>query len=78
MAALRTLDAIAMMEMPRSRELESTRSKIKAHAQIWLRINHKFGTSWGDTWMPRDASIKIRRAKVKGEHGPASWDHGSS
>ena len=28
--------------------------------------------------MHRDAPIKIGRAKGKGEHGHALWDHGSS
>ena len=28
-------------------------------------------------WLRKGALIKIERAKEKGDHGPASWDHGS-
>ena len=42
------------------------------------RINRECGASWGDTWTRRDAPIKIGQTRGNGEHGPASWDRGSS
>ena len=62
-----------MMEMPRSREPESTRLMIKARAKNGAvnlineigrpRINRKIGASWDDKWMHQDSTIEIGRAK---------------
>ena len=74
------LDAIAMMEMPRSREPESTRSKIKARAQMGAVDRVSEIARWRliaisaivcDTWTHQGLSITIGWAINVG-----SWDRG--
>ena len=73
-------DVIVMMDIPRSREPESTRSKIKARAQMGAvdRVSEierlrliAISAIVGDTWTHQRLPIKIGRAIIVG-----SWDRG--
>ena len=84
MALHGTLDAIAMLEMPQSREPEFTQSKIKARVQMGAvdrvsehqtnKIKSRFRGSWGNTWTHQEFLMWIERRDM--DHAiVGSWDH---